>query len=404
MRRTVAGLGLATIVAYGTWFYAFGALIDTIADDTGWTVGFLAAVFGAAQLAGAALAIGGGRLLDRFGARSVLLLGGTLGGALIALSPAGGRWTFALAYAIGGAAIEATCFYHITLSAAARIGGERRIRAVTYVTIVGAFAGPVFLPLTARLALAVGWRPTVVSLGITAAAGLTVAALVVPRSVGRAPDADRLPALATVRRALGDAASRRKLLAAPLAATGYGILLVYQVPVMVAAGVPLATAATYGGARALTQLVGRIGLVPVVERTGIGRAYAATLMMGGAGALALAWSGSFVAAAAYVVLAGVAIGAASALDAMYGAEVYDPSGLGTLMGLQQLLAGTAAALGPVVSGFVFDATGSHAFTIGLSVAGFALATLAILGTDRALRGRSEPSGTRSPTTPYTPRR
>lgn len=387
MRRTIAGLGLATVVAYGTWFYAFGALIDTISADTGWSVGFLAGVFGAAQLAGAALAIVGGRMLDRFGARRVLAVGGIAGGALLVGSSAMEAWGFAVAFGLGGAAIEATCFYHVTLSAAARAHVAERVRAVTAVTIVGAFAGPIFLPLTARLAEGIGWRPTLGTLGTTAIVGLAVAAAIVPASTGRAAGLRRPPIAATVAAAWRDPAGRWKLIAAPLAAVGYGILLVYQVPIMVAAGVPLATAATYGGARALTQLLGRIGLVPIVERFGIGRSYAVTLLLGAAGAVALVWSRSAVAAITYVALAGAAIGAASALDAMFGAEVFDADGLGTLMGFQQLLAGAAAATGPVISGFVFDATGSHAFTLSLSVTGFLLGAAAIGATTRALSRR-----------------
>lgn len=390
MRRTVAGLGLATVVAYGTWFYAFGALIDTISADTGWSIGFLAAVFGSAQLAGAALAVLGGRMLDRHGAPLILAGGGIAGGILLVVASTLGAWGFAAAFALGGAAIEATCFYHVTLAAAARAHRVERVRAVTAVTIVGAFAGPIFLPLTARLAESVGWRPTLATLGTIATVGLATAAAIVPRAAGRAEVTDRTPIAATVAAAWADPAARWKMIAAPLAATGYGILLVYQVPIMVAAGMPLATAASYGGARALTQLLGRIGLIPIVERFGIGRSYTATLLLGAAGAVALAWSPSPAAAITYVALAGAAIGAASALDAMFGAEVYDADGLGTLMGFQQLLAGVAAATGPVVSGIVFDATGSHAFTLSLSVTGFLLGSAAIVATGRAL-GRRGPA-------------
>ena len=390
MRRTILGLGLATIVAYGTWFYAFGALIDTIAADTGWPVGFIAGAFGAAQLIGAAGAIAGGRMLDRFGIRPVLMVGGIAGGTFLALSPSGGRVVFGLAFAAGGALIEATGFYHVTLSAAARFEGDRRVRTVTAVTIIGALAGPIFLPLTAALAEGLGWRPAVRILGVIAILGLCAAAVAVPSGLGGARSTSPRALRPAITRALADPASRLKLFAAPLAAIGYSILLVYQVPVMVAAGVPLATAAAYGGARGLLQIVGRVGLIPVVERIGVGTAYALTLLVGGVAAIVLSASSVVTAAVSYVILAGIAIGAASALDAIFGAEVYEPSDLGTLMGLQQLLAGTAGALAPFIAGLVFDAAGNHAFTITLSACGFAAATIMILATDRAMRRREAP--------------
>jgi MFS family permease len=77
------------------------------------------------------------------------------------------------------------------------------------------------------------------------------------------------------------------------------------------------------------------------------------------------------------MLAGLAIGAAPPLDAVYSAEVFDATALGTLMGIQQLLSGIVMAIGPLAAGIVFDATGSHAFTIALSAAGFVGAAAAI---------------------------
>jgi MFS family permease len=383
--RAVAGLGLATIVAYGSWFYAYGALIDPIAGDTGWRIGFLSGVFGAAQLGGSVLAIAGGRMLDRAGARPALAVGGAAGGVLIALAAGGGPVRFAIGYGLGGSLVGGAGFYHVTLAAAARFSSERPERAVTAVTVLGALAAPVFLPLTAALAEARGWETTVRILGVLTAVGLVTAAAVVPAG-GRAPGrATPSTPAAALRRAWGDRTARWKLIAAPIAALGYGILLVHQVPVMVAAGLPLTTAAAFAGARGFAQLGGRLALVPVVARIGTPRAMTGTYLIGAAGAVVLAWAGSPAAAVAYTVLAGLAIGAAPPLDAVYSAEVFDAAILGTLMGIQQLLSGLVMAVGPFLAGVVFDATGSHAFTIALSAAGFAGAAAAIA---RAAAGRA----------------
>ena len=78
LHRTVGGLGLATIVAYGGWFYGFGVLVQPIADDTGWTVGMLGAAYAAAQLLAGLGATLGGRLLDRRGGRITFTVGGRI--------------------------------------------------------------------------------------------------------------------------------------------------------------------------------------------------------------------------------------------------------------------------------------------------------------------------------------
>jgi MFS family permease len=375
--RAIAGLGLTTIVAYGAWFYAYGALIDPIDADTGWGVGFLSGVYGIAQLLGSILALAGGRTLDRIGARPAIAAGGMAGGALIAAAPSGSPVLFAIGYGIGGALVAATGFYHVTLAAAARFSTASPERTVTAVTVLGALAAPIFLPVTAILVETVGWHATVRVLGSIAALGLAAAAALTPRGGSAPADSRRPGARSVLSGAWRHPAARWKLIAAPIAALGYGILLVHQVPIMIAAGLPLTTAAAYAGARGFAQLGGRLILVPVVRRIGSPAAIVATYVAGAAGVVALAGSSNPAFAVAATLLVGLAVGAAPPLDAVYSAEVFDPVGLGMLMGAQQLLSGVVMALGPLVAGIAVDATGSHTTTIVLSATGFAVAAAAI---------------------------
>jgi MFS family permease len=64
---------MVAISSYGACYYAYGALIDPIAADTGWSRATLGAVFSVVLLTGG---LGGplaGRLLDRRGPRILLL-------------------------------------------------------------------------------------------------------------------------------------------------------------------------------------------------------------------------------------------------------------------------------------------------------------------------------------------
>ena len=314
--RAIAGLGAATIVAFGSWFYAYTVLIDPISADTGWTVGFLSAVYGIAQLSGSILAVAGGRALDRIGARPAMAAGGVLGGAAIALAASGGPLLFAIGFGLGGGLIGATSFYHVTLAAAARFDRARPERSVTAVSIAGAFAGPIFLPITALLVEGIGWEPTVRILGAIAGCGLLLSALLTPGGGAADPDPTGAGLWTVFRDAWADRPSRLKLIAAPVAALGYGILLVHQIPVMVAAGMTLTTAAAYTGARGFTQLGGRLIVVPVVRRVGSAPAMVGTYLVGAAGAGILLWTDSTAIAVIYTVAAGIAIGVGPVLDAV----------------------------------------------------------------------------------------
>lgn len=66
-------LGLLTVGAYGIVVYSFGVIISPVHEQTGWSVGFLSAAFTITSLIGGVASLGGGWLLDRVGARPVLL-------------------------------------------------------------------------------------------------------------------------------------------------------------------------------------------------------------------------------------------------------------------------------------------------------------------------------------------
>ena len=78
-RAVLGGLGFATIVVYGACYYAFGAFIGPISVSTGWPEGTLGVVFAGVLVLNGALAIVGGRIVDRQGPRTALVVAGTVG-------------------------------------------------------------------------------------------------------------------------------------------------------------------------------------------------------------------------------------------------------------------------------------------------------------------------------------
>ena len=149
--RSVAVLGVLTICAYGCWYYAFGVLLDPIIDDTGWSESTLAASFSAGTVLIGLTSLAGGRMLDRVGHRKVFALGGVLSAAgLFTASWAQHAPVFFLGATIGLGACGALGFYHVTMPTAVRLN-EDGPRAITVLTIWGAFASAIFLPAAAWL-------------------------------------------------------------------------------------------------------------------------------------------------------------------------------------------------------------------------------------------------------------
>ncbi len=274
LHRTVGGLGLATIVSYGGWYYSFGVLVRPIADDTGWTVAELGAAYAIGHLlvgGGSAL---GGRLLDRRGGRTTFGFGAVLGGGMLgAAAVAPTVLMFGICFAVAAAVVGATSSYHITMAAARRLRPDRPAKAIGPLTIYGALASPIFLPLTAVLVEAFGWRVALGALALTTASGLGIAAVLAPdgRAADASPEAAPVRLSTAIRRAWADPDARLLTLMFLGYGFGSGLILTYQVPIMVDFGLPLATASLVAGGRGFMQLTGRVGLDRIVTRFGVRR-------------------------------------------------------------------------------------------------------------------------------------
>ncbi len=158
----IAVLGIVTIVAYGSWYYSFGVLLDPIRLDTGWNEAHLALSFSVGTVSMGAASIFGGRLLDRFGSRTVLSIAGLGGGAaLIATSFTDHILLFVAGAAVAMVFLGGFAFYHVTMATVVRIHPENASRAIAVLTIWGAFASAIYLPLAAFLVERFEWRDTV---------------------------------------------------------------------------------------------------------------------------------------------------------------------------------------------------------------------------------------------------
>ncbi len=378
----VVALGVLTITAFGSWFYAFGVLIDPITADTGWSTTALGLAYGGAQVLTGIGAFVGGRLLDRFDAPAPFVLHAVVGAGLLAVASLQTNVAlFGLAFAVGGGVIGATGFYSVTTAAAARLRPDRPEQAIARLTIIGAFSSPIYLPATAWLVEIWDWRSVLRALAAVAAGGALVAAVAARgvRSAERGPSPDPFGA---VRRAVSDPAVRRMLIAFFLSGIAFASILVYQVPVMTSAGIGLGTAGVLGGLRGFFQVFGRVGLTGLIERFGARGLLRVSYAVAGIG-VGLLLVGSVAAGVGYAVLAGAAIGASSPLSAIYARTAFDEGDLGLLMGLQGAALGLAGGVGPALGGALQDATGSWTPIVVVSVACLAASGALLRGDDRS---------------------
>ncbi|MGH1493084.1 MAG: MFS transporter, partial [Acidimicrobiales bacterium] len=182
--------------------------------------------------------------------------------------------------------------------------------------------------------------------------------------------------LQVIRRALRAPAIRRMLLVYTTAGAAYASVLVYQVPILNAGGLALASAGAVGGLRGFCQIFGRIGLTGLTERFGAGQLLRLAYIASAIG-VAFLFVVTVPTGIAYAVIAGIALGANSPLQAIYARNHFNPTDLGLLMGLQGAAVGIGSGLGPSIGGSLRHLTGTWIPTILMAVAALVLAATVI---------------------------
>ena len=366
-------LGILTIVVYGTWFYGFGVLFEDLTVVHRVSSGTLGLTYGAANLLAGAGAIATGRRLDTIGPRAVLGIIGPIGACIYAASANFSGTTFLIAYALGGGVMGACGFYSFTQPLAVRTVDSDAARAITRLTIWGALSSPIMIPLTEALRTRFGWESAIrFPALVTSIVFVTCAAICVPRTAS-APAKEKLGG--TLRMAARDWRLRRFTLAAFLSGIAASTLLVYQVPTMTWAGTTSSVAAGLASARGLMQLAGRLPLVPAMKRFGAPRLMITARALLGVGALLLLGSGQWAIAIIYVAIAGITIGALSALDGVIARSVIGTENLGAIMGGVGLVSTLGGSLGPILGGQLRDAFDSPVASMLLVTGSAWLATV-----------------------------
>ena len=166
LRRVLWVLSVTQITSWGVLYYAFAVLLQPMADDTGWSPVFLTAVFSAALIVSGGCGIVVGRRLDSHGPRAIMTAGSIVAiAAVVLIATATSQAMFVVAWVLAGVAMSAV-LYPPAFAALTRWGGDRRLGALTVLTLVAGFASTVFAPLAAWLESSMGWRSTYVILAV----------------------------------------------------------------------------------------------------------------------------------------------------------------------------------------------------------------------------------------------
>ena len=386
LRHVVAVLSVVQIVSWGCLYYAFAALQSSITADAGWSSVAVTGAFSLAQFVSGGVGIWVGRHIDDFGPRKVMTAASLVaipGVATVALSP--NLFVFYLGWVLVGVAMAGT-LYPPAFAALTHWGGDRRVRALTALTLVAGLASTVFAPLASGLDDWLGWR----SAYLVLLAGLVLITVPLhwwglnypwrtshPATKPGAAPKDREDTAAIAR------STPFLLLTAANALTALTAfaVLINLVPMLIEQGMSRNAAALALGLGGVGQVIGRLGYARFAAATSVTvRTVSVILAVAVAtAALALAPPSAAVLIALGMVL-GLARGIYTLIQATAITDRWGPAGYGTLNGILTAPALVASASAPFVGAALAQMLGSYsaAFLVlaGVSAVAAALATCA----------------------------
>lgn len=211
-RRAIWAIGIGQLVNWGVLYFAYSVLLVPLEHDFAAPRWLVAGAFSLGLLVSALTAPMIGRLADRGQGPALIQAGGLVTSALLlAWVVAPGILVTYIVWALLGVCMSAILYEPVfVIVGRAFADAADRMRAIATVTVMGGLASSAFLPGTAALVAAWGWRGAVMAIAIVTAVATIV--------VGRVAFAELEWSAAAIRDAVRD--DRGVEFAAPLAQLG----------------------------------------------------------------------------------------------------------------------------------------------------------------------------------------
>jgi hypothetical protein len=395
--HAVLALGVTQIIAWGTTLYALGVLGQPIAADTGWSHSLVFGGLTVGLLAASLVSTWIGRLIDRWGARRVMVLGAAMNAAgLVWLSQVRDPYTYLAAWLFLGPAMRMT-LYDAAFAALVQVTPSRGRRAISYLTLFGGFASTIFWPIGHALEGEVGWRNTLL---IFAAFNLLIVLPLNALGLARRedpPDPVEIdseieiednsspPARPSASSSAGPATSssaprplhgRARTLALVLfggvmSAMGFvvGAMAVHLVDLIAASGLAMASAVFLASLKGVGQVAGRIwDLVFARNLPAVTVARVSFILMPAAFLVLILGGASFAVALTFTLVLGVSHGLVTIVRGAVPLSLFGPQGYGEVLGILATPYLLMSALAPLILAAVIDVWGYEGAEIVLLAA------------------------------------
>lgn len=392
---------LVLLVHAGIGFYSFGVLNKTLQEafDTG-----RATISGAVSLYMLMTGLTApfvGKLTDRYGPKKVVLWGALIAGAaFLLLNRADTVWHLYVLFMVAGIGMGGAGV--VPVSFAVSNWFTRRRGLAMGVAMSGIGLGAVLVTLlTSYLADAFGWRVAFFALGIVAWVIIIPATMLImktrpqdmgllpdgarPAAIEMAPQAEIAPATAnpeprtyTLSTALRSPPMWSIAAAAFLVGMAISGVLLHEHAFFTDRGISKASASIM---LAVTGGVGGIGKVSfgfMADRILPRHAFMICLVLQMVAVAILLFTEGTAMIWVFVVVFGFGMGGVIALQPLLITQFFGLASFGAIFGAVALALSVGTAVGPFLSGWIFDASGSYRLAFIIFVVGYAIAMAALI--------------------------
>ena len=375
--KVVLAACLGVMAGFGSLFvYTFSVFVKPLAAEFGWS---REAISGGFAIAAVTLGLCSpllGRWIDRFGPRRIILICMTVYGfAIASLSLLhAGLWQFYVTCFVLG--IVGNGAAHLAFSRSISTWFHRRLGMALAFVMVGAGLGAMILPVVAQPIISwYGWRAAYASLGgLALLLGLPLSwRYIRERGVTGIKSASVTHSGMTWRQGLGGSAFWIITAILFVSSISMNGAITHLSALLTDRGLTTGTAALCASILGGSSLLGRIVVGWLLDRFFGPRVALAINLITALGIFLLARATSFPAGCLAAVLIGVGAGGEAAITPYLLTRYFGLRSFSTLYGLTWTFYAAAGAIGPVILGRAFDATGSYSSLLILLAAALGVA-------------------------------